>query len=316
MGVPVHPVCLLAAALLLATGTGASVFSAEQLTSTYSILDSRQCLPDDFDLSKVHSSSSCENLVQGPDLPKKCEGVPPLALYYYCLANSEGQTGGKPLTGSELKEAVSSMFSAMQAHKLGLSSDPAWQEAARRTVGNCQQKAEGMPLEQTTAYALLCIRWSLFADCDRQQQERGELDAAGEQRQAAFLQADCPLSPQSLKDVLEAVTGRTFEQCGLDTAATYEDVVNALHCLMENFLDGDSFDYKKLLQAIISALFNNIQFSVEDAGNIITVVTECKDSESAEDFFNCWINLGVLSCAFQEANQVAAAIPGQCQLSA
>ncbi|KAF0300772.1 hypothetical protein FJT64_003281 [Amphibalanus amphitrite] len=299
MGVPGHPVCLLAAALLLVTGTGASVFSADQLTSTYSILDSRQCLPDDFDLSKVHSSSSCENLVQGPDLPK-----------------NEGQTGGKPLTGAELKAAVSSMFSAMQAHKLGLSSDPAWQEAARQIVDSCQQKAQGMPLEQTTVYALLCIRWSFFADCDRQQRERGELDAAGEQRQLAFLQGDCPLSPQSLKNVLEAVTGRTFEQCGLDTAATYEDVVNALHCLLENFLDGDSFDYKKLLQAIISALFNNIQFSFEDAGNIITVVTECKDSENAEDFFDCWINLGVLSCAYQEAIQVAAAIPGQCKLSA
>ncbi|KAF0300773.1 hypothetical protein FJT64_003282 [Amphibalanus amphitrite] len=232
------------------------------------------------------------------------------------LRDIEGLLSDNPEPrGDELGEAIASLFSAIEAAILGRSSDPEWQETTNLAVNSCQQNLQpGLSLSQASVYALLCIRWSLFADCDRQQQARGELDAAGEQRQAAFLQGDCPLSPQSLKDVLEAVTGRTFEQCGLDTAATYEDVVNALHCLLENFQNGVNMDYDELKSAINAALTGP---NAQQAQTLLEEITnKCEANKKSDDFFNCWINLGALSCAYQEANRVAAAIPGQCQLSA
>ena len=167
-------------------------------------------------------------------------------------------------------------------------------------------------------YSSLCITWSWFADCDCQQEEGGSLDAAGALRRANFICGQCPLSAKSLKDVLESVTNRTFEECNLDTPPNadahqlYQIRVNKVTCLLQDFQNGVNINLSELTDALSDEQSGP---NSQDAEVLLAVVQECQDSKKTEEFIKCWADIGVHSCAFQEANEVAADYPDQCKLS-
>ena len=69
-------------------GTRASLFDDNRIESTFTILDSRQCLPSDFNFNATSQpGQDCGNLVSTLEPPKKCHGAPLLALFYICNAN-------------------------------------------------------------------------------------------------------------------------------------------------------------------------------------------------------------------------------------
>ncbi|KAF0311815.1 hypothetical protein FJT64_017406 [Amphibalanus amphitrite] len=250
MGVPVHPVCLLAAALLLVTAPAAP---------------------------------NCAALVaDDSQLPTKCQGQPILALFYNCYASS---------------------------------SEPIWLANAEKILDDCQSNVQqGLTLRQTAVYAYTCLKWSSFALCDSQQAEDGDLDGEGQQRRAEFFYSDCPLSPQSLQGLLEVVTGRTFVDCGLDSPNGYAATIDNMRCLLQNFQHGVNLDYDALKSALNSALTGA---NAQQAQILLDeVVTKCENSPKTEDFVKCWASVGVLSCVYKDANELAEAHPKQCELTA
>ena len=102
---------------------------------------------------------------------------------------------------------------------LSFSNDVNYQTTARKLMDACKRASSAqLTPRQQAVYSMLCFRWSLFADCDRQHNS-GTLDADGTLRRVKFLSGNCPLSPSSLLDTFGVVTGHTWMQCshGLTT---------------------------------------------------------------------------------------------------
>ncbi|XP_043199477.1 uncharacterized protein LOC122372590 [Amphibalanus amphitrite] len=303
------PVGLLASALLLVTGASASVFDADLLASTFALLGERQCLPRDFNSSATQPvAPNCGELVGGSDPPAPCRGVQRLPLFYNCYVNGQGLLDGV---------ADSTSFrSGMKAHNAELSDDQDWLHKTYQIIDDCVEKAadQGLSLPQLAVSSFLCLRWSWFADCDEQRAQSDSMDAVGAQRRVDFFFGQCPLSPSTLAAALETVSGRTLEQCSLNSSPTgnalqmYADTIQNVICLLDNFRNGNNLD--------ISALENAIESSnAQNAADLLDVVEMCRGSKKTEDFVNCWADMGVFSCIFQEANQVASAFPSHCKLS-
>ncbi|XP_043211736.1 uncharacterized protein LOC122376106 [Amphibalanus amphitrite] len=264
MGLPSACVGAIVAALLLVSGAAASMFVTDQIQPTFSLLKSRGCLPDDFNNSASKPAApNCMNLVNDGDLPKTCEGVPRLSLFYVCYAKSQGMLGDTPIppTGDKLKEAIAFLLAQMKGRKAKYTSDAGWIINAYHIMDECAaQRAAGLSLPRAAVYSLHCLRWSWFVDCDRQQEERGELDSAGASRRAAFLCGQCPLSPASLRAVLESATARTLEQCDTGAPAEedphqrYANGVAKVISLLENFQSGNKLKYDELQSAVTNEL--------------------------------------------------------------
>ncbi|KAF0303459.1 hypothetical protein FJT64_024577 [Amphibalanus amphitrite] len=308
MGFPSACVGANVAALLLVSGAAASMFVTDQIQPTFSLLKSRGCLPDDFNNSASKPAApNCMNLVNDGDLPKTCEG---------------GMLGDTPTppTGDKLEDAIAFLLAQMKGRKAKYTSDAGWIINAYQIMDECAgQRAAGLLLPRAAVYSLHCLRWSWFVDCDRQQEERGELDAAGASRRDAFLCGQCPLSPASLRAVLESATARTLEQCDTGAPAEedphqrYADGVAKVVNLLESFQSGNKLKYDELQSAVTNELSGA---NSEMAEKLMKVLFLCKSTKTSEDFVTCWAEIGVLSCIYQEANKVAAAFPDQCKLSA
>ena len=224
-----------------------------------------------------------------------------------------------PVSGPHLEEAISDLFADIKTQKEELTDDEMWLNKTFQILDDCEESAKpGLSLRQTAVYAYLCLKWSWFADCDWQQEEMNMLDAAGALRRANFICSECPLSPKSVKAVLEMITGRTFEECGLDAAPAgdaqqmYDDSVAKLTCLLQDLQNGVNVDYSALDSAITSAMSGA---NAQDAEVLKSVVQQCMDNKKTEDFIKCWAGVGVLDCASYEANQVADVYPNQCKIS-
>ncbi|XP_043193177.1 uncharacterized protein LOC122365754 [Amphibalanus amphitrite] len=293
MGLPSVSVGAIVAALLLVSGAAASMFVTDQIQPTFSLLKSRGCLPDDFNNSASKPAApNCMNLVSDGDLPKTCEGVPRLSLFYVCYAKSQGMLGDTPTppTGDKLEEAIAFLLAQMKGRKSKYTSDAGWIIKAYQIMDECAaQRAAGLSLPRAAVYSLTlhCLRWSWFVDCDRQQEERGELDAAGARRRAAFLCGQCPLSPASLRAVLESATSRTLQQCDTgdpaeeDPHQRYADGVAKVISLLEDFQSGNKLKYDELQSAVTNELSGA---NSEMAEKLMKVLFLCESTKTSEDF--------------------------------
>ncbi|KAF0303503.1 hypothetical protein FJT64_024512 [Amphibalanus amphitrite] len=310
MGVPVHSVCLLTAALLLVTGAGATLFKSDQLYPTFRILGSRQCVPADLDSSSTAPAApNCAQLVVQ-------ESQLPIKFLSKAFSPSMGWFDSETaVNGPNAQDDGPGLFQTIKNHHLTFSTEPTWVADNEKMIDDCQSNVQqGLTLRQTAVYAYTCLKWSLFADCDSQQAEDGELDAEGQQRRADFFYSDCPLSARTLQELLEAITGRTFLDCGLDSPAGYAATIENMRCLLHNFQNGVNMDYDALKSALNSAFTDtNAQ---EPKALLDEVVTKCESNRKTEDFVKCWAEAGVLNCVYKEANEIAAAHPELCKLSA
>ena len=226
---------------------------------------------------------------------------------------------GPAQSGAVLDQAISDLFAGMKVNKPQMTSDGAWLARTFEIIDHCKANAgAGLSLRQTAVYGYLCLKWCWFADCDSKLEKNTGLDTKGAQRRADFLCGECPWSPKSLKNVLESVTGRTFDQCSVGTCAAgspqaaYDASVDNVLCLLENFKTGNKLNYSDLDVAISGHLSGA---NSDEAQALLSVLQQCSHSKFGEDFIKCWAGIGVQNCVFQEANQVAEMFPGQCKLS-
>ena len=210
------------------------------------------------------------------------------------------------------------------------SDDEAWQSLLNELIPSCARACPASLTPQQQAIDIYtCIKWSLFADCDQQQDNNGTLDDTGKLRRARFLSGDCPLSPNRLLDAFGRVTNRTWADCsaglysGDNNTLLYEAAVNRTACLLQNFVNQSNMvDFQALVNAIEDADTNDFSASTD---LLIRLVEECAVEEQGdeenyrdmtpEDFVNCWAGLGVLSCAKHEAAQLASSFPEACVFS-
>ena len=102
----------------------------------------------------------------------------------------------------------------MKVSKPLVSDRAEWLDNNFNFIDDCKRNSRSsLSLRQPAVYGYLGLQWSLFADCDRQHEEKGQLDDAGELRRNNFLRDESPLSSNTLKPVLERVAGRTFASC-------------------------------------------------------------------------------------------------------
>ena len=233
---------------------------------------------------------------------------------------SQGILDDEPAPNGDKREAaIESLIDDIHFRVLSVSKDGEWLSTTHHLFSDCiENLSADLTLGQTSIYLTSCIRWCWFADCDRHQEADGSLDAPGAQRRASFFSSECPLSPQTVRQVLEAITGRTFQQCGLDSPATgdaeqrYEASIDKMICLLENFQSGSKLNYSGLKNAIAAVLTGP---SAEHARLLLEMVRECENIQKSKDFVRCWASFGVFRCAFQEANQMAAKLPDKCRLA-
>ena len=217
--------------------------------------------------------------------------------------------------------------SAVRASITSDSEDPVWVNATARVFAGClENAAPELTPRQMAVYTFTCIRWSLFAVCDRQQDQRNSLDAEGALRRTRFLSENCPLSPSSLRGVLELVTGRTPEECSRRLHASnyaHEQYEFQIVCIASLFRNVISADGTVDLQGLKSA----IPYGQPGAEELLFVVNTCLNARrivspgyysrlTPREFVNCWADWGVLNCLYQEANQVATRIPNSCDVIA
>ena len=226
---------------------------------------------------------------------------------------------GPAPSGAMLVLAISNLFAGMKVNKPLMTSDGAWLARTYEIIDHCKANAgAGLSLRQTAVYGYLCLKWCWFSDCDSKLEKNTGLDTKGAQRRADFLCGECPWSPKSLKNVLESVTGRTFDQCSVGTCAAgspqaaYDASVDNVLCLLESFKTGNKLNYSDLEDVIVDELSGA---NAQEAEVLLSIVQECKHSQFGEDFVKCWAETGVLDCVYHEANQVAHALPDQCKLS-
>ena len=79
--------------------------------------------------------------------------------------------------------------------------------------------------------------------------------------------------------------------------------VGKVLCLLNNFKTDDVIDYPSLKIAIAS---NTSGDSSQDAEVLMSIVQQCEDNENAEHFAQCWAEIVVLDCVYQEAK-----VPGE-----
>ena len=175
--------------------------------------------------------------------------------------------------------------------------------------------------------SMMCLRWRYFTSCDEKQDSgEGTLGEGGKLRRLRFLASNCTLSPNgTVKEVLEKITNTTFEECsmglytGNDTDQRYAAAISAMTtCLMKDFIDnstsGTEVNFSKLKKAIKDEKKGD---NAEAAGLLLEMVKHCKmlKAEGAEDFAYCWLQKGVVECAYEEAIQAAMLFPNTCDSS-
>ncbi|KAF0288635.1 hypothetical protein FJT64_012935 [Amphibalanus amphitrite] len=291
-------VSLLALLLHIANGSG-TVFDANLFQQTFDVLGARSCLPADFNNSTVSElASACKARATAPVQP--------------------------PERGILNADATVLDTARVVAGITRYSRDPTWIAKTTRIVHECLEYAsDGLTTRQLTVYTYLCLKWSLFADCDIQQERRGALDEEGALRRARFLSGYCPLSPNTLRGVLEHITGRTLQECGKGLYAGYEPhqlyqaETARLVCLFQKFIGADgTIDLQAVKLAITYGEGEKFREAVEGC-----IRTQTKAGSggynrlTAEEFVRCWADRGVISCVHQEANQVGAQHSDNCDVT-
>ena len=208
------------------------------------------------------------------------------------------------------------------------SEDPVWDSSIIQILTECSQNADAaLSTRQFAAYTYICLRWSLFSVCDRQQERRSSLDAEGTLRRVRFLSGNGPLSPNRLRDLLQRITGRTLEGCATRHFASnsvfqqYENEIARIVCLIQKFVGPDGrIDLQRLKSAIPYGApgAEQLQFVLNSCIRTQTAVGTGSGrvgNPTAEEFVNCWADWGVLSCIFQQANEVASQYPTACDVT-
>ena len=227
-----------------------------------------------------------------------------------------------------LLKAGDTMFNSSRLEVPGFSNDSVWANKVRQIIAWCRRASVSRPptelgARQEAVFSYGCLKWSLFADCDQQQEQRGTLDAEGKQRRARFFSGDCPLSPRTLKNTLERITGRTLEACsqglyrGNDVHQLYESQISRIVCLLANFIDYstpnavnvNSYMLNKVIQ------YERRRTYSQHAHQLLKILKSCDYCDNPREFVECWANEGVLGCAYQQANQMASQFPDSCVIS-
>ncbi|KAF0300122.1 Troponin T [Amphibalanus amphitrite] len=263
-------------------GSG-TVFDANLFQQTFDVLGARFCLPADFDNSTISQlASACEARATAPVQPPECAGASSLGSFYNCLTRERGILNA---------DATVLDTARVVAGINRYSRDPAWTAKTTRIVHECLEYAsDGLTTRQLTVYTYLCLKWSL---------------------------------PNTLRGVLEHITGRTLQECGKGLYAGYEPhqlyqaEIARLVCLFQKFIGADgTIDLQAVKLAITYGEGAKFREAVEGC-----IRTQTKAGPggynrlTAEEFVQCWADRGVISCVHQEANQVGAQHPDNCDVT-
>ena len=184
-------------------------------------------------------------------------------------------------------------------------------------VPHCERFAGSLTGLPRAIYMYLCVRWSLFAECDHQQaqwaENDGRLDDSGLLRRARFLSGSCPMSPATLLNRLGMFSDARKLKCSKLTRYTgdsasqlYQAEVDKTVCLLGDYmLDNGNLNSEHLIK--------------QADARVRKVVHHCVDYRlgtsylSAEKFVRCWAGFGVFDCAKTEAQRVAKkSVPESC----
>ena len=181
---------------------------------------------------------------------------------------------------------------------------------------------------QTDEFTYLCVRWSLFADCDYELEKKNSMDDEANRRRAQFLGGQCPLSPKKVlvdtdlvSDVRQRNCSERSNYTGNDAASLYAAGINRTACLLEDFEKHGKIDCQLLLKAFQDADdVPGIERVLINPG-IERVLSKCAGIPdrpghyrdlSPDQLISCWARYGVLSCIQEEAEGLARSVPETC----
>ena len=208
-------------------------------------------------------------------------------------------------------------LSRVQQRMYSFTDDNAWQWELYYRMSDCKLRAPATLTEEQEAVQMyMCIKFSLFANCDRDLVDRGSLDAVGMVRRAQFLVHNVKLwvSVFGAADAWARCSqNMNLEGEAEDPAVRYTDVLSATACLLEELFA----DAEGLLD--LYKFFDQIGFEIPDSTLLSMQCGEFAFGNvhvAAETFIQCMINEGVLLKAARDANEAAEAMNGSCVISA
>ena len=197
----------------------------------------------------------------------------------------------------------------------------AWKSAQVGRMHKCQQNAPAsLKPQQLAVYTYLCLRFSLFVDCDRQQDRRGELDQSALERREQFLARGAQMRPNGM--LLGVIAGTTWAEChkklntGEDVAQRYASKVSVLVCLLQDFVDdAGRLETHRLLTTIAQKSGGPLHANLQVLTDACGPSAPGYENATAEEFVKCWIAEGSWVNVEYESNLVASAIPESCTIS-
>lgn len=211
-------------------------------------------------------------------------------------------------------------LAAFQDRTNGYSDDPEWSINENDVFSICiRESGAKLTPRQQAVYTYACMKWCIADLCDQKQLAEDRLDDQGKQRQAVFLNGDCPASPANLLDAFKLVTGRSWAECSQAAAAASDDYAAAIAqvaCLLQDFKTATgNVDFASLTNAINGAKGATDSTSTYQFNKIVELCSSDTDEISTEEFVQCWAGYGVYSCAFMEANYLAYVFPDSCTVT-
>ena len=210
-----------------------------------------------------------------------------------------------------------------------LSNNLTWSEAHRKEIAKCTASPPAkLTPRQRAVYSHLCAGWTFIAQCDHRSERDGDLDEDIFERRVQFLSGNCPMSPKTLRKVFKMETPSS-QKCekGMQTSYNdvkqrYENEVNRVACLLNNFVTADgTMDLDKLITSMNSTTAQNDKAASNKLKKLLEwdclyAPPKSKGQKYSQitpkNFTKCMVDNGMYGCARQEARKVARKFPDTC----
>ena len=212
-------------------------------------------------------------------------------------------------------------FSVFEHNLRSMSNDQAWLEAQLAHINHCRGMAlASLTPKQLAAYIYMCNRFSAYADCDRLQADRGDLDLVALQRREHYV-------VHGVEMVIGAMDASiAWDQCSQNVSLKqhhhqhdhtvaeavehYGDMLSAAACLLnELFEENGLLNNARLFEQLRPAM---AYLGLQDLENHCGPSVGGYKHVSAEKLIQCIVTEGMLLVAAQDSNAAAASVPESC----
>ena len=207
----------------------------------------------------------------------------------------------------------------MEDRLLSFTKNKIWKQTLADSMSYCQREVQAsLTPQQLAVYSFMCLQFSLFADCDRQQAKKGSLDEEASARRALFIEHGTQMAVRAIGRK-SPNANVAWGQCkklirgGNGAKQQYADVLAANACLLKEFFDKDGMlDSDGILQLAVPELL---------AGGLLELVDVCGSSAAgqeqvtAEQFLQCCVTEGSFMLAAFESSQAVAFMSEACTIS-